>query len=326
MITIIIIGILFGVYLALDLLFTEKDKGYFKRNFIAIFATVIPLLIGVFFKDTSSNDNYITYHDWVAYFYPSFIITLFLFIGFSYFFFFNSMTKNIENYEHSKVKQYNFLDFIFMGYFKFRQDIENLKESSIKHEESLNQIVEVHRSLKNDLPIFIKEIYESSCENVEIDEYIMFVMESFVSNFLSGTDARFTFRELNIEDNTMDAILTTKLDDNPSPIPLDKDNLISLSAKKGEPVIFSRNPKYHYDTGKTIAKKIFDDYVTYTLLVTNDNKPYFSVNLDVKGTNAVNRMRALVDSSIFTIICNAIVSKIENELENISNMGDDINE
>jgi hypothetical protein len=203
-----------------------------------------------------------------------------------------------------------------MGYIEFKNEIEQLKKDSTQDNELNNSdILDVHKKLSTNLPLFIKEIYYAGCKEYKLEDYITFVMSKFVSIFFAENNARFTFRELNEETNSMVTEISTKVESRPSPIPLDKKNLITLSAEKGEPVIFSRNVDYHYDTGKTIKNKVFNDYVTYCLMLTKEGKPYFSINLDVKEGEASENMKALVDSSIFTIVSNAIVLKIENNLE-----------
>jgi hypothetical protein len=316
MLTVISVGIMFGFFLSLDLILAKKDKGYFKRSFIIVFTSTLPLLYGVFFENKNITTNIINLQIWNDYFYVIFISTLFISLILSYNISFKQMTKNLEYYKYGNLKNYNFLDFIFMGYNEFKNEIEQLKRNATKDNELNNSdILDVHKKLSTNLPLFIKEIYDAGCKEFKLEDYITFVMSKFVSIFFAENNARFTFRELNEETNCMVTVLSTKIESKPSPIPLDKKNLITLSAEKGEPVIFSRNVDHHYDTGKTIKNKIFNDYVAYCLMLTKEGKPYFSINLDVKEGEAAENMKALVDSSIFTIVSNAIVLKIENNLE-----------
>ena len=102
----------------------------------------------------------------------------------------------------------------------------------------------------------------------------------------------------------MVAEITTRKE-KPSDIPLDKTNMISYSLKSKKPLIYSENKKCHYETDKSLKEKIFDDYVTYCIEA-DKNTPIISLNLDVKGEEAVNRMKAFVKTNIFTIVCDAI--------------------
>ena len=77
-----------------------------------------------------------------------------------------------------------------------------------------------------------------------------------------------------------------------------------------KPEIYSKNKQHHYDTRKSLKEKKYDDYVSYCILSDEKkNIPLLSANLDVKGPRSVKRMRVLVESSIFTIICDTIKIK-----------------
>ena len=87
--------------------------------------------------------------------------------------------------------------------------------------------------------------------------------------------------------------------------------MIIASMKDGKPKIYSRNPNEHFDTGKSIRKDIYEDYVTFCLFKDENDTPVLSLNLDVKGEQAKKRMEVLVDTSIFEIVARALIVYIE---------------
>ena len=192
-----------------------------------------------------------------------------------------------------------------------------------KQQEKYNKTyLKVHDELKKSLPKFILDIYSSMhSKDNDFRTYSTYVMTKFINDFFSNSNARFTLRILDQNKNTMTSKITTR-EIAPSDIPLNKDNMISKSLKFKKPLIYSENKKYHYDTNISIEQKIFDDYVTYCIVAKDNNIPIISVNLDVKGEESVNRMKAFVKTNIFTIVCDAITLyyKIESSKKDEQNV------
>ncbi len=206
--------------------------------------------------------------------------------------------------------KYTFFDFLFRGYKDFKKDFDELLSKHDKY--GLEK--EVHYELKESIPKYISDIFSAS-EDEDFEGFIGFILLGFVHQFLSETDARFTLRQINEEQTKMETIFTTREDSIPGSIPINKKNLIKRSMNLGVPLLYSRNKDHHYNTrNKSLKRGIYDEYVSYCLLKTGDNKPYFSICLDVKGEIAVNRVRTLVDSNYFTLICNLIAERIYKEL------------
>lgn len=319
---IVSLAIIISAFYYLDLIFSNKTKGFYIRSFIYLMTSIIPKVIE--FLDNNSSHS-----GWSDLFYPVFAITLFALTLFTYFILFKPLIKFYYNNTSDNYKKLTFFDFIFSGYLKFKENIDNdirKYAENIRNEES--SILAVLHNLREFLPDFITDIYSYAAEEDEEEEstqlklksFIYFVMDSFVFKFFSESNARFTFRKLNTQTNMMETFITTREDKIPSPIPRNRKNMITASLKSDSPVIYSRNKRNHYCTkANSIKKKIYDDYVTFCLLSDDETKtPLISVNLDVKGTQAIRRMHSLVDSSIFTIVCNCITLKVYDFLDQYS--------
>ncbi|WP_394701069.1 hypothetical protein [uncultured Acetobacteroides sp.] len=205
---------------------------------------------------------------------------------------------------------FTFFDFLYKGYYSFQSDLEaTFKEANVNTDKNEESLIKIHQNLREDIIEFINEIYET-IDDADIDGYIGYVLFGFVQKFLSECDARFTLRRLDSSQNKMVAIFSTREDIHPGDIDLRKKNLISLSLNLNKPVIYSENMKNHYKTSNnSIHKGKYEDYVSFCLLKTVDNKPFYSICLDVKGENAKKRMKAFVDSLVFDVICSAIALK-----------------
>ncbi|MDQ7062042.1 MAG: hypothetical protein Q9M43_13365 [Sulfurimonas sp.] len=200
-----------------------------------------------------------------------------------------------------------FFVFLMNGYHDFKKKINIKLEVLKKEEQKYNKTyLKVHDELKNSLPKFILDIYSSMySRDDDFRTYSTYVMTKFINDFFSNSKARFTLRIIDQEKDEMKCKITTR-DTNPSNIPLSKKNMISQSLKKNKPLIYSENKDFHFNTNNSIETKIFDDYVTYCIIVKDKNIPIISVNLDVKGTESVDRMKAFVKTNVFTIVCDAI--------------------
>ena len=140
----------------------------------------------------------------------------------------------------------------------FQEEVNKLIEKSVRNKTKIN--ASIFKSLKNSLPKFVCDLNLTLVDqdnDYNLIDFSCYVLERFISTFLSHTDARFSIREYDHNTNSMVAVFSTRHDDLPSPIPLNRKNLISHSMKMHKPVIFSRNKKYHYDTKKKLKRKSF---------------------------------------------------------------------
>lgn len=282
-------GIVIAIFFLLDIYYIEKNKKGFIYRFLVIVMITIPAFIDALV--IADKDS----------FYLSFFSSLVVGMM-SIFFYFLSISK-----------KYNLqvMDCIFDGHRKIKQKINkyktSIKEEEVKYKES---ILAVHNIIKQDLPLFVNNMYRNSIEYNEFRDYIVCVFEEFIATFFSKVQASFTLRELNDNKESMVAIATTRKN-MPSDIPLGNKNLISFSAKDREAKIYSRCRDEHFCTNKSIKNGIYDDYVTYCLFTTIEGIPSMSINFDVTGEEAVGKMRALVDTSIFDIIYFALSNYID---------------
>lgn len=273
-------GIILALFFLLDIYHSEKNKKGFIYRLIIIILTTIPLFI----DSISGVDKYSLY--------SSFFASLVIGTSLIYIYFFNISRKyNLQ-----------IMDCIFEGHVKINKKINkyksNLKEEKVKYDES---ILKVHNVVKKNLPLFVNSMYRDSIEYDKFTDYVVYVFEDFIDTFFAKVHASFTLREIDDTKKNMIAIATTR-ESMPSNIPLNSNNLISFSAKDKEAKIYSRCKEKHFCTNKSIKNGIYDDYVTYCLFTTKDGTPAMSINFDVAGEEAVNKMRALVDTSIFDII------------------------
>lgn len=310
MISIISFAILLGLFNSLDLCLTPKRKGAFTRQFISIITISIPAVYQAVLSTTSFDNNEFA-KLWFNYFYLTYLLTILLTFSIILLFVYSPLNSKLKSSDRYHI--FTFFDFLFNGYYSFKKefDAQFILQNQAKIGVNPN---EIHNELRDSIPRFIREIY-STVDNDDFEGYVGYVLFGFVQQFLSETDARFTLRQLNTVTNKMEAVFTTRSESLPGPIPLNKKNLINKSMKEGIPLLYSRNESEHFHTkNKSLKKGIYDDYVSYCILKTHDNKPFYSICLDVKGDRAVNRIHTLVDSNIFTLICNAIAERILNDI------------
>lgn len=187
--------------------------------------------------------------------------------------------------------------------------------------EDFKYFIGYQEDMRDSVIDFVSEIYWAyDLEDHDLIEFLTLVLTKFINNFIGINDARFTIRQYNDETDCMDTLITTRQDAIPGPIPLNKPNLITESAIQNKPLIYSENKHLHFNTSNNSIKKgVYQDYVSYCLLETNENKPIYSICLDVKNPTAINRMKALVHSLVFEIICVPIIEKFEIEIDKLNN-------
>lgn len=290
-----ILGFFIAVSYVFDVFYSEKNAFFFLRSLAYVLSVTLPL---VFNKHIP---NYAYYG------FATGVISSTLF---AYFFVYRKSIKKIEEYD-DKDEDLEFFNLLMNGYGEFKRNVKEKLKLIEKQQKKYNKVyLKVHEDLKSKLPDFITEIYAKVCDpNIDFKTYATFVLQAFINEFFSNSYARFTLRMIDKDKKIMKALVTTRKTE-PSPIPLNQPNMISRSLKLKKPAIYSENKKHHYDTKKSIKNNEFDDYVTYCLFkVDNGKLPALSVNLDVKGEEAVNRMKAFVKTNMFSIVCNAITLK-----------------
>ena len=307
--TIIILGAIFGLFFSFDLFISPKRNGTFIRQFVCIITTSIPAIYNAVFMEVSLEDNSFPYL-WIKLFYPSFACVLLLSILISYIFIYNKLINQIEINKSNKL--FTYLDFIYKGYHLFKKDLEDTFKEEHENRKIAKdtEISQTLNKLRIELVKYISDIYQT-IDDADIDGYMGFVLYGFVRKFMGECDARFTIRQLDLETNKMYTVFTTKGELKPGDINIKKNNLITKSIKLGKPILYSENKKSHFKTiNNSIAKGIYDDYVSYCLLKTEDGRPYYSICLDVKGEYAKQKLKVFVDSLVIEIICNAITLKL----------------
>jgi len=295
----LILGFIIAIAYILDVTYSKKGSWFFGRSLAYVLSVSLPLI----FNKNIPNQTFYGFG-------------IGLIIGGLYIYF-SIYKKSIEKIEEldDKDEDLEFFNLLMNGYSDFKKKIKEKRKILEKRQQKYNKTyLKVHDELRKSLPKFILDIYSSMhSRDDDFRTYSTYVMTKFINDFFSNSNARFTLRIIDQEKNEMKCKITTR-DNIPSNIPLSKTNMISQSLKINKPLIYSENKKYHFDTNNSIESKIFDDYVTYCIIAQDKNKPIISVNLDVKGEESVNKMKAFVKTNIFTIVCDALVLyyKIEN--------------
>lgn len=307
-ISIIILAIIIGVFFSLDLFFNRKKAGSFVRAFIYVITVSIPALYQGVYSDKVMDENSFA-GIWSNYFYPFFGLGILLMFISIYFFTYRPLKKKHEALNNIRVL--TFLDFLYNGYHMFKDQLEknNLELDKI-NKKNQNHYIKTIAEMDESLRSFIHRMFVTLNAATQVDGYISYFISEFIETFFGTSNARFTFRQLDDSEKNMVTILTTS-ENEPAPIPLNKRNLIEQSRKSGKPLIRSRNKHFHHKTqNDSHGNNKYDDYVSYCLIESDNNKPLVSLSLDVKGEAAVQRMHSLVDSSIYQIICQVLTTKI----------------
>ena len=297
-----LIGLLLSFVFLLDIFISKKTKGAFLRAFIYLFSVALPTIYSGKFVSM------------VVYGFSIGVVIGFFIV---YFGVYKKAIRKIEELD-DKDEDLEFFNLLMNGYSDFKNKIKEKRKVLEKQQEKYNKTyLKVHDELKKSLPKFILDIYSSMhSKDDDFRTYSTYVMTKFINDFFSNSNARFTLRIIDQEKNEMKCKITTR-ETEPNNIPLNQANMISQSLKVNKPLIYSENKKYHFDTNTSIETKIFDDYVTYCIIAQDKDRPIISVNLDVKGDESINKMKAFVKTNIFTIVCDALVLyyKIENSKE-----------
>jgi hypothetical protein len=229
------------------------------------------------------------------------------------FFFLNKKSNKLF-----KDDTFTYFDLLYKGYPAFKMAIESsIKRKSLSIKKSEKDFVKLNKELKDSLPVFVAKIYSNINEESDAKVFCFAVMEGFTNNFLSATDARFTLREYDDDLNVMRAVWSTDKDRIPGEIALNKKNMIMRAIELDGPAVYSRNKSFHAKGNGNIEKGMYLDYVTICLLKSKDNKPLFSVCLDVKDERSKDRLLALVDSNILQIISLAMKLKLQKDIDKL---------
>jgi len=309
----ILIGIIIGLFVSLDFILVKKRTWYgFPLRGLSISLILnIPQVINVL----GSGQNLVLrlLCEALPYTLLTFITSIILGIIVSYYFY-NKLKTDYKDIFSREVITY--MDLFHNGYGGLKENIrQGLSNAEKKKEKDHKTLLKTMHYIGDDVPEFLIEAYTLAITVKEPLSYTVTVLESFVSKFLSTSLARFTIREYNRETRTMVTLRTTK-DEVPSPIPIDKTNMITKSMEMKMPLIYSQNKKFHFDTGNSVKERKYIDYVTYCLLTDASGKvPLFSVNLDVKDIETQKKMFAFVNTKIFQVVCEPIKIRLKEYAE-----------
>lgn len=292
------------IFFYLDIfLHTEKRKNWF---FIRAIFWLIP---AIFAKNIIGDGNR-------DIFYVSLLLFLLVFVAVTKAWLFFFLKK--ENNKTFKDDTFTYFDLLYKGYPAFKTAIESsIKRKSLAIKKSEKDFVKLNKELKDSLPTFVAKIYSNINEEADAKVFCFAVMEGFTNNFLSATDARFTLREYDENLNTMRAVWSTDKDRMPGEIALNQKNMIIRAIELDGPAVYSRNKNFHAKGNGNIEKGMYLDYATICLLKSKDNKPLFSVCLDVKDERSKDRLLALVDSNILQIISLAMKLKLQKDINKL---------
>lgn len=299
----IALSLVISIGYSLDIFFAEKKKWFFTRSLVWLLSAVP---VKTLFDGLQ-----------LSIFYVCLGLGLLLFIimiKIWHHFYMQRISSKIL-----KTDSFEFWDLIYRGYGAFKKTIDTSIKAKIeanKKEEKTFRAL--NKELKNTLPQYIQLIYNNIDKPQDAKAYCYFIMEAFVNTFLSKADARFTLREFDETTNSMVSFWSTVQDQLPAPIPLDKKNMIKRSIDIDGPAIYSNNKSYHQKGNGSIECGKYDEYVSACLVKQKCGSPLFSVSIDVRGTKARQRLLALVDSNIFTIVCQAMTLKLQKELNSVT--------
>ncbi|MCB9138104.1 MAG: hypothetical protein H6642_07145 [Caldilineaceae bacterium] len=315
----ILIGVLVGIIFTYDYIKFDRSEnpGRFDKLVAARFMVAGVALVGPLFASAVSEAQTISI--WAFNFLPALMITTIALVSIGYFIEFKKITNQLDDIDSSDIPHFSFLEYIRMGGSKFQATVSEAKNSSdaTRAQKSKRLIKKLDADIRKIVNLAVLSLIDSSLseeydlseeyEDVAVVDHelqtIIFIMTLLVAKVFGEPTARFTLRKYCPDSNSMKAIYCTNVEETPRPIPLTKKgkNMIQRSYQTGLPAEFSLNRKHHYSTGKKGEKRYFDDYVTYCINA-KDGKPYLSVNLDVKGQDAIDKMRALVDGGTFTVL------------------------
>lgn len=192
-----------------------------------------------------------------------------------------------------------------------------ITDNNINFEEpEIKKFLQNYEEVSSDIYEYMYYISNSiDFDNTTTDLCVIQILTSFVEYFWGRPNARFTVRQYDAKSNTMITRLTTRQKRLPGDISLSKNNMITESAKKKKPLIYSEHPEYHFRTCNNSIGTKYIDYVSYALQNDNNGIPMFSVCLDVKDNRDATRLKLLVHTGFFEYICSLINKKLYNEIK-----------
>ena len=315
-----ILGVVFGVFFAFDLFLTSKTEGTFIRQFITIITTSIPAI----YTAINYDNNVRLAESWI-YFYIAFGIILLLSFLWAYFFIYRILIRKLQLTTNQGL--FTFFDFIYKGYAGFKEEVKTLQQDVlIARNNEINDhcIRTINSTLRSNVPKFVYDIYATIDES-DLDGYIGYVLYEFIRKFLGECDARFTLHKLEMEKNIMKAIFSTNGENIPGDIDITQPNLISKSIEEAKPIFYSEYPEFHYKTkNDSISKGKYIDTMSLCIMQTEDNKPFYSISIDVKNVSDKERLKVLADSLFIDILANALTTKLQLENKNNSHIKENI--
>ncbi len=297
------IAVLMSLFFTLDLIVAPKKGKYYVRNFVSLVGVTVP---GIYESVANTNSEILGH--WNEYFFPSFGISFLVFMTVAYIAFYHRLMNDLHR-QDGVVVVFTFMTLLEKGYSNFQDEVNKEIKKAVANNSRI--ITTGLNAMAEHIPRYFEDLLLALVDkedDYDLEDYVQLVLFSFIEHFLNHNDARFTLRAYDSETDSMVATLCTSRDTTPSPIPVSKKNLITLSMQKKLPLLYSMNKDHHFETNGSIKGKKYDDYVTYCI-VSDRKKPLISLNLEVKGKSNVKRLKAMVTSTIFTIVCDAIKVK-----------------
>lgn len=286
-----VLGVLISILGYIDVL-AKRNKEPFLMYLLHILCSVLPPILDSFIEIDFSKIFYIT-------FYLTFLTGTIFIVIFIYYTVYKRLILRFQNLDETF--KFTYLEFLFSGYKNFIETLDREYSIAVSNYKS-NIDFAITSASHSDASKFVRSIYTTTGYN-DSDAYITYVLQSFIDSFIGNRNARFTLRKLD-ENDQMVTKLTTRSDKAPSPIPIDKTNLICKSMDLGIPLLYSKHKKFHYSTGTTNVPNLYSEYVSYCLISSN-GKPQYSVCLEVRKESA-KVIRTLVNTMFFSIVCEAI--------------------
>jgi hypothetical protein len=292
-------ALILALFYSLDLMYNPKRSGYFVKSITFFLISTIPEVLAVYFAKEFDEKTLI-----IGVFFPVLVGGILVSLIGLYIFYRRFKRQNNPSIFVSQC--ITFADLLKKGWDKFKEEVLTGKEKNEKGMiEDEKSILNVLQSIGDEICVFISDNYKLLQKQTDPEAYAKFVVENFISNYMSHTEARCILRKRN--ENRMVCIYCTQKTKKPiTDIDLQSKNLISLSAEQGCPKIYSRNVEYHQDTNGSLKKGVYNDYVTYCLAKDTQNNPTYSIAIDVRGREAQKKLIAIVDSSLFKIICDPV--------------------
>ena len=170
----------FLLYFCLIFLLAKKTKGAFIRAFIYLFSVALPTIYSGKFVGM------------VVYGFSIGVVLGFFIVYFSVY---KKAIRKIAEFD-DKDEDLEFFNLLMNGYSEFKNKIKEKMKILEKKQQKYNKTyLKIHEELKKSLPSFIVKIYaKMHKKNDDFTVYATYVMVTFISDFFSNSNARFTLR------------------------------------------------------------------------------------------------------------------------------------